>query len=268
MGYGALYGNTSGYGNTSMGFLSMYNNQLGYYNTALGHGALYANIAGLYNTATGWSALTSNNYGGSNTANGVKAMRNNIGGDDNTSVGADALYANEYGDYNTAVGSNTLGTNINGSNNTALGANATTGGTLINNSTAIGANALANTSNLMAFGSGAVTKWVFGRNNTSDINYALQVGFDATNGSGAFLTNGGTWTNISDKHKKIDFSIPDGKEVLGKVISLPISKWRYVGTGEYHIGPMAQDFYKQFGLGIDDKSISTIDLSGVLFIAI
>ena len=35
-----------------------------------------------------------------------------------------------------------------------------------------------------------------------------------------------------------------------------------------HIGPMAQDFYKLFNLGNDDKSISTIDPSGIALAAI
>jgi hypothetical protein len=35
-----------------------------------------------------------------------------------------------------------------------------------------------------------------------------------------------------------------------------------------HIGPTAQDFYAAFGLGGDDRSISTIDPSGVALAAI
>ncbi len=34
------------------------------------------------------------------------------------------------------------------------------------------------------------------------------------------------------------------------------------------MGPMAQDFYAAFGLGIDDKHIVTVDADGVAFAAI
>ena len=53
-----------------------------------------------------------------------------------------------------------------------------------------------------------------------------------------------------------------------KVSQLDITRWKYKGTNEYHIGPMAQDFYKSFGLGNDDKHISTIDPSGIALISI
>jgi len=49
---------------------------------------------------------------------------------------------------------------------------------------------------------------------------------------------------------------------------LPISKWKYKGTNKYHIGPTAQDFSKLFGLGIDDKGISTVDPAGIALAAI
>ncbi|MCH9031370.1 MAG: hypothetical protein IIB00_03820 [candidate division Zixibacteria bacterium] len=35
-----------------------------------------------------------------------------------------------------------------------------------------------------------------------------------------------------------------------------------------HVGPMAQDFYALFGVGADNKSISTIDPAGIALAAI
>ena len=35
-----------------------------------------------------------------------------------------------------------------------------------------------------------------------------------------------------------------------------------------HIGPMAQDFYRLFEVGYDDKTISTIDPAGIALAAI
>ena len=39
-------------------------------------------------------------------------------------------------------------------------------------------------------------------------------------------------------------------------------------TAIRHIGPMAQDFYAAFGVGPDDKHITTVDADGVALAAI
>ena len=58
--------------------------------------------------------------------------------------------------------------------------------------------------------------------------------------------------------------------MLAKVIALPMNIWNYKqDTGKVkHIGPMAQDFKRLFNVGQDDKTISTIDASGVAIAAI
>ena len=62
----------------------------------------------------------------------------------------------------------------------------------------------------------------------------------------------------------------DGAEVLEKLASLPISSWNYIGDDPSvrHLGPMAQDFAKAFGLGADDRLINGIDAQGVAMVAI
>jgi hypothetical protein len=62
----------------------------------------------------------------------------------------------------------------------------------------------------------------------------------------------------------------DGFEVLEKLASLPISSWNYKGDDPSvrHLGPMAQDFAKAFGLGADERLISSIDAQGVVMVAI
>ncbi len=55
---------------------------------------------------------------------------------------------------------------------------------------------------------------------------------------------------------------------MQKVKELPVQRWKYKGTNEYHIGSVAEDFYKAFGLGMDDKGISTVDPSGIALAAI
>jgi hypothetical protein len=88
--------------------------------------------------------------------------------------------------------------------------------------------------------------------------------------SGARLTLGGVWTNTSDKNLKENFNPVDNKLILEKVVSLPISIWNYKSENPSvkHIGPTAQDFYERFGLGEDDKSISTVDPAGIALAAI
>jgi hypothetical protein len=51
-------------------------------------------------------------------------------------------------------------------------------------------------------------------------------------------------------------------------MQLPITRWKYKGSDEYHIGPTAQEFYRIFKLGTDDVSISTIDPAGIALRAI
>jgi hypothetical protein len=51
---------------------------------------------------------------------------------------------------------------------------------------------------------------------------------------------------------------------------MPITSWSYKAEEPSirHIGPMAQDFYSAFGLGLDNKHIGTIDEGGVALAAI
>ena len=58
--------------------------------------------------------------------------------------------------------------------------------------------------------------------------------------------------------------------MLAKVVALPLTAWNFK-TDEMktrHLGPMAQDFKHLFGLGQDDKTIATVDASGVALAAI
>jgi hypothetical protein len=62
----------------------------------------------------------------------------------------------------------------------------------------------------------------------------------------------------------------DGREILAKLVALPISTWNYKSDppSVRHLGPMAQDFMAAFGLGADDKVINTVDANGVVMVAI
>ncbi len=81
--------------------------------------------------------------------------------------------------------------------------------------------------------------------------------------------DGTTWNNASDVNSKENFQSVDGEEILEKLEELDITRWNYKGKDEAeHIGPTAQDFYKAFGVGTDDMSISTVDPSGIALAAI
>jgi len=88
--------------------------------------------------------------------------------------------------------------------------------------------------------------------------------------SGGYLSLGGAWVNASDRARKTHFTPVDPQAVLAKVTALPLSEWSYRNEGESvrHVGPMAQDFHATFGLGGDDKSITTVDANGVALAAI
>jgi hypothetical protein len=81
---------------------------------------------------------------------------------------------------------------------------------------------------------------------------------------------GGSWSSISDRNLKENFSPVDAEEVLEKVAALPVSTWNYKAQDEAirHIGPMAQDLYASFGVGEDEKRIATVDADGIALAAI
>jgi hypothetical protein len=83
--------------------------------------------------------------------------------------------------------------------------------------------------------------------------------------SGAYLSAGGVWTNVSDVRLKENFVELDPEEILTKINNLPINRWNYISEDDVvtHIGPTAQDFYSAFQTGGDPTRISTIDPAGV-----
>ena len=117
-----------------------------------------------------------------------------------------------------------------------------------------------------------------------------------TNVAGCYLDKAGTWNDASSKTIKENF---EEVIVLDKLKNLDVLKYNYIvdglpktkktikfkekkddnrkGGGTYnpinqskirkHVSPMAEDFYKTFGLG-DDKGISAKDLAGIALQAI
>ena len=98
----------------------------------------------------------------------------------------------------------------------------------------------------------------------------------ATDGSGnstagaKLPAGGGSWSSMSDRNAKQVFSPVDAREILKRLQAMPISTWSYKAQDGSirHIGPMAQDFYGAFGVGEDEKFITSIDADGVALAAI
>jgi hypothetical protein len=88
--------------------------------------------------------------------------------------------------------------------------------------------------------------------------------------TGGYLSSAGAWTNSSDRARKRDFRPLNTRRVLEQVARMPIRSWSYKAERRSvrHIGPVAQDFHKAFGLGLDDKHITTVDESGVALAAV
>ena len=275
----------SAVGATFVGDSAGYANQ-GSYNTFIGSkcGATNQAYNGLSGENTFVGALAGqNSAGASNSAVGYNAANFSQGsynvslgsytgygssGDDNVYAG-DSAGMNIQGDYNTFLGNRT-GKSISSAATglTLIGGQADASQNNLTDATAIGSNAVVASSYTMVFGDAGVTTWRFNTNAPTSSGGALVVGYNSTNGNGAYLTKSGVWTNVSDRDKKENFETLDGKEILDKIDRLPVTRWNYKGASDKHIGPVAQDFHRLFGLGADDKTITTIDPAGVALIGI
>jgi hypothetical protein len=106
---------------------------------------------------------------------------------------------------------------------------------------------------------------------TGGARFATAVDGTGTPTAGAELAPGsGTWSSLSDRNAKENFAAANAREILEKVVALPMASWNYKAQGKdiRHLGPMAQDFHAAFGLGESDRTITTVDADGVALAAI
>lgn len=158
IGHSALYSNqpagANGFHNVAIGFQAMYLNTIGSYNTSLGNYSMYSNLTGQRNVAIGHNALYANNAGTNNISIGVASMKNNTAASSNIAIGQNALFDMSYNGgsgawstYNVAIGDNALSKNqpttiTNGRSNTAVGFNSMFNNTTGYENTAIGDQAM------------------------------------------------------------------------------------------------------------------------------
>ena len=89
--------------------------------------------------------------------------------------------------------------------------------------------------------------------------------------AGATLAPGsGSWSSLSDRSAKANFTSVNGEALLVRLAAMPIATWNYKAQADAvrHMGPTAQDFREAFGLGEDERHISTVDSEGVALAAI
>jgi hypothetical protein len=270
-----FFGNKTGYNNTSGDNNLFYGNTAGFKNTTGRENLFFGNLSGFENITGGFNVFlgrlsgNQNSTGSQNTFVGYVSGRANTTGITNSCFGYYSGGAITTGNENVMLGMLSGLTLSTGSDNTFVGAWADCSVISASNSAAFGANAIVNGSNRQRFGDDNVLRWGFGSNVAA--GRAIEVGTSAANGNNAYLTSGGAWTNASDKNKKEYITFLNSKSILEKINQLEITRWKYKGTtegDEYHIGPMAQDFYNLFNVGIDSTSISTIDPAGVSLIGI
>jgi hypothetical protein len=108
---------------------------------------------------------------------------------------------------------------------------------------------------------------VFGKSTNN--NSAFFTG--GSGGAGNCYYNGGAdWSCTSDRNAKENFAPVDSVSILEAVAKLPITTWSMKGDTKQtpHMGPVAQDFYKAFGLGENDITINRADAQGVTLAAL
>lgn len=80
----------------------------------------------------------------------------------------------------------------------------------------------------------------------------------------------GVFNCTSSRYTKENFMSVNGDDILSRLRKIPVTTWNYISEGQQvrHMGPMAEDFYKAFGLGTGNTSIGVQDIAGVSMAAI
>jgi flagellin-like hook-associated protein FlgL len=186
----------------------------------------------------------------------------------------------EYGNFGVALG---LGNDVRDHAGVAIGANNWSDGDA---AVALGYTTTADADYSMAFGYRASTNGhtgakVFGDASTTDSIEAVANNEFAVRAAGGFrfrsnasLTNGcniaaggASITCASSMTLKENFLDVDGDDVLSRMRRIPVNSWNYIDEGRQsrHMGPFAEDFWREFGLGSEPLAIGHLDIDGVNF---
>jgi hypothetical protein len=238
---------------------------IGYYSWA---GGALSTAAGIYSFA----------MGNSNTVE-VDAQAGIAMGSGNKVWGSGV----DFGYFGVALG---LNNDVKDHSGVAIGNNNTSDGDA---AFALGYNTTADADYSMAFGYRASTNGhtgakVFGDASTTDSIQAMANNEFAVRAAGGFrfrsnatLTNGcniaaggAAITCASSVTLKENFLDVDGDDVLSRMRRIPVNSWNYIDEGRQsrHMGPFAEDFWREFGLGSEPLAIGHLDIDGVNFAGI
>jgi hypothetical protein len=219
------------------------------------------------------------------TAAGIYSFA--MGNQNTVEVGAQAGMALGSGNVITATGSFGVALGLNNdvlnTAGVAIGQNAWSNGDA---AVALGYRTTADADYSMAFGYRASTNGrtgakVFGDASTTDSIEAVANNEFAVRAAGGFrfrsnatLTNGcniaaggASITCASSVTLKENFLGVDGEDVLERMRRIPVNSWNYIDEGRQsrHMGPFAEDFWREFGLGAEPLAIGHLDIDGVNF---
>ncbi len=210
---------------------------------------------------------------------GIESDSSTVAGENNN-VGDSSRYATIAGgrrnDIETSSPSSTIG---GGTDNTipADAANATIPGGRLNRAAryAFAAGNRAKADHTGAFVWGDSTDSDIASTAANSVTMRASGGYRLFSNSGATVgvrlaAGGNAWSQMSDRNVKENLEPVDPRSILDRVAALSVTEWNLVtqDPSVRHIGPMAQDFRAAFGLGEDDRHISSSDADGVALAAI
>jgi len=210
---------------------SVYNSSTGEISAAVGqNGTITNSSTGLIDSAKGLESSILNTNGTTTDARGLDTTINNFGSGTVTTAYGVASTVTQSG------ASGTIGTNY------SYYANATqSDGTFGTSYLFYGIYSGTFTTKWGLYLSGETANYLSGKLSigTTDTTYPLQVGTDATNGNGAFVSESGAWTNVSDR--RVKENIRPLTYGLSDVMKLKPVAYEMKGTHVKQIGFIAQD---------------------------
>jgi Head domain of trimeric autotransporter adhesin len=183
---------------------------------------------------------------------------------------ASGLNSTALGEESQAAGGNSLAvgfhTQASGNASLASGTGTIAAGVA---SVALGSGVTAQGDGSFAFGDRSTSFPVVTGENTFSVRAFGGIGLNTGVFIGCDLPAGqGAWNCTSSRLAKERFEAVDREAVLAKLTSIPIQRWRYLGTSAAHLGPTAEDFYAAFGLGEGPTTIATVDADGVALLGV
>ncbi|MCL4763364.1 MAG: tail fiber domain-containing protein [Burkholderiales bacterium] len=235
----------------------------------------FATVAGGINNTANGSASTVGG-GSGNTASGSASAVG--GGTNGTASGRESTIAG--GQDNDAIGA--FSTVAGGAGNKAIGNFSVVAGGLGNSAGGVTSFAAGRAANAHADGCfvwGDVSTFnpvSCGGANTFVVRsvggvFFISAGSTDFTYTGVLLLPGATaWVASSDRRLKENLQSVDTRDVLDRLLALPITTWnlKTQDPSIRHMGAMAQDFRAAFGLGESELGINTLDADGVALAAI